>query len=126
MPTQRNIEVWRGADFLQVWRLLDKDNNPVVLTGYVLRLSVVSSKKELKFRKDLNIQNAMSLLAQSMAVAQFGNVNGCIEVKMTVVETRSLDLGNHSLYEIEQRVSGLQNPPLVYGAITANGGINDD
>jgi hypothetical protein len=126
MPTQRNIEIWRGSDPLEIWRAYDASGNPVDFTGYTLRFVVRDRANNIVIANNLLLESAMPARAISRASAVWGNTNGCIAVEITRAQSMLLEVGASSKYEIEPRIDGFQEAPMFFGVVIVKGGVNDD
>ena len=126
MPTQRNLEIWRGSDPLEIWRAYDASGNPIDFTGYTLRFVVRDRTNTVVIANNLLLESAMSARAISRANAVWGSTNGCISVEMTRAQSLLLEIGASSKYEIEPRISGIQEPPIFFGVVVVKGGVNDE
>ena len=126
MPTQRNIEIWRGSDPLEIWRVYDLNRNPIDFTGYVLRFVVRDRSNNIIIANNLLLESAMPARAVTRAISLWGATTGCIAISMTRVQSMLLEAGASSKYEIEPRIDGFQQEPVFFGVIIGKGGVNDE
>lgn len=117
MSTERNIDVWQGSQHVEIWRAKNPAGNPVDFTGFELRITVENSKGNKVVQRNLNVATAIIGDSAIAAIATFGDLSGCIEIKLTETETKLIDQG--SKYEIEPVASGVVNEPFFNGIFNA-------
>lgn len=111
MPTQKNIEIWRGNTEtipLEVKVKVGAVLQPVNLTGSTLH-----------FRAEWQGGTLVKVLDITDAVL------GLAEIRLTKEETRGVPQGAAAFYEIERWV-GLDQKTIAYGRLIAAGGLNTD
>lgn len=131
MPGKYDITTWwRGATFQLRFELKDAQNNPVDLTGSVLIFRALDTRDNTPTIRLATTDAVVYHTDATTVLEGFYVVGsptlGVVELVLRPSKTRSVDVGaGTASYEIERRIAGREEV-LLYGAITAAGGINDD
>jgi len=123
MPTQRNIEIWRGSDPLEIWRAYDASGNPVDFTGYTLNLIVKDRSGNTIISNFLKFNASMPARAIARANEVWGSTVGCIAFEMTRTQSLLIEVGANSKYWIEPEINSIKDAPMFYGVITGKSGV---
>lgn len=108
MPANYDLSIWKGNDF-NVDFTFKNDASGFDLTGSEL-IFRATWKGNGELRQELDITDAEA---------------GEASLTLTYSQTRTLPSNKAVSYEIERRIGGLETTVL-YGAVTVEGGVNDD
>ncbi len=112
MPAQYNFlgdaRIWRGNTRTITFRFKNADSTPVDLTGSTLEFRAVNAAGQEIVKRNLTV-----------AAPSTGEAS----IVLTVSETAAFTEGQRNRYEVERRISSTEET-LIYGTITAEGGIN--
>ncbi len=117
MSTTRNIDIWQGSQHVEIWRAKDTNGVAVDFTGFDLRITVENSKGSLIAQRNLNVANAITGDSATVAIAQYGSLAGCIEIKLTAQETKLIN--QDSKYQLELVAGNIVNEPIFDGIFNA-------
>lgn len=114
MPALYNFlggnRVWRGNTFPITFTFKNSDGTAVDLTGSTIRI---------------RIEDAAGTTVIDTAMTVAAPASGQATITLSSVQTRALTSGSGNRYEVERRINSTETT-LVYGNITAEGGVNTD
>lgn len=125
MPATTDVNVWVGADLVEVIQFKDSANVAVPMAGATVHWRIVDWRKVQVLSVTLTTGVGMPAAAQTKANADFGSLDGVACLQLTPAQTRLLVAGNYYAHEIEYRAGGSEQV-LAYGRIFAAGGVNPD
>lgn len=130
MPAKYDITVWQGNTFTRTFAFKDAANAAVNLTGatVIFRLAPIKTGAYAAIRKSTASSPTVGtgdVLLSGLRLVGAATA-GTIELALNPAETRTVELSKSGKYEIEVRWANGRQETLVYGDVTAEGGVNDD
>lgn len=119
-PLLRDLEIWKGNDFLIQFRLFTEDE-----TGAVVPLPLDGAELVALFEWD---QGSIRLAWPNGALNVLEQQSGpaVVEIALSAAQTRALPRGTSKVrWELEWRIGGTEQS-ILYGTVKVNEWVNDD
>lgn len=114
MIPNKTLRLWKGNTARFEFAFKDAEGAPVDLTG-----------SEMVFRAAWGGGGTLRLTSAGGGILFASAAEGRIVINLTVAQTRLIPTGSIARYELERRIDGTQTT-LIWGAIEAGEGVNDD
>ncbi len=125
MPAETNIDIWVGADLVEVVQFKDSGGTAVPMAGATLTWRVADWQGATVFSATLATGASMPSAAQTKATADFGGLDGVVCLQVTPAQSRDFIAGNYYAHEIQHEASGVEQV-LAFGRVHVRGGLNSD